>query len=84
MEEFSQYCTVLASLDAPVHHLHDFPVNIVDGADFSLGNAVNDVPLLMLGDGGGVVVGLFQIVLVGFVDIFGQPLFQFIALLAQL
>lgn len=65
------------------NQFHDFRMNFFYAADLVVGDAVDTVPLLMLGDGGGVFIGLLQILLVGFVDILGQALFERVALLAQ-
>ena len=66
-------CHVLAAI--MLNYLHDLLVDILNRADLSIGCAVDGVPLLLSGYGGGIVISLIQIVRIGFVDILCQTLF---------
>ena len=50
-------------------------MDILDGANLCIGYAVNRMPVLMGSDADGIVIGILQIGLVGFVNIVGQALF---------
>ena len=44
-------------------------MNLFYAADLVVGDATDTMPLLLLGDGSGVFIGLLQVMLVGFVNI---------------
>ena len=66
-------CRVLVAI--MLNYLHNLLVDVLNGADLSIGCAVDRVPLLLSGYRGGIVISLLQIVRIGFVDILCQTLF---------
>lgn len=66
-------CHVLAAI--MLNYLHNLLVDVLNGADLPISCAVDRVPLLLSGYGGGIVISLLQIVRIGFVNILCQALF---------